>query len=58
MFLRQNATKKKVQFVRKKIQKIFIVNNNNRIIRAWYLQGNPGAAHISPEEEWNFSGKD
>ena len=34
--------RKKIQFleklIRKKIQKDFIVNNNNRIIRAWYLQ--------------------
>ena len=39
IFLRQNAKKKKFseKLIRKKIQKSFIVNNNNKIIRAWYL---------------------
>ena len=46
--------KKKIQFFgitdSEKIQKNFIVNNNNRIIPAWYLQEVPGEHTYLPKK--------
>ena len=40
----------------KKYKKYFIVNNNKKTIRAWYLREALGG-HMSPEEDWNFPSK-
>ena len=40
------------------MQKNFIVNNNNRTIRAWYLREVPEEICVSAEKDWNFLGKD
>ena len=46
--------KKKIQFFgitdSEKIQKNFIVNNNNRIIHAWYLREVPGEHTYLPKK--------
>ena len=42
------------KLIRKKIQKNFIVNNSNRIIRAWYLREVPGEHTYLPKKTGIF----
>ena len=58
IFLRQNAKKKILEkLIRKKIQKNFIVNDNHKIIRAWYLREAPGEHTYLPKKSEIFQVK-
>ena len=45
------------KLIRKKVQKNFIANNNDRIIRAWYLRKVPGEHIYFPKKTGIFQVK-
>ena len=57
IFFGQNEKKKKQfleKLIRKKIQKNFILNSNNKIIRAWYLREALGEYTYLPKKTGSF----